>query len=597
MVDSPDGPQVRLETTLVVLPERLGVAEGGDPVKGTLDLLEAGVQRGMRAQLSRAGLLNPTLFVDLVELPDQPPAELDRTATPHPLLPTVPPESGGLMSSADGLMERAAKLPIEDVMQSVLSVLANINTLIASEDVQAVPRDVALVISDLRTLIASEGVQTAPAEMAAILQAVRGVIDEVAAEQVAANLAGALEEARTTLRSVGAAAEDMPGVVTGIEGLTGEVRALPLEEMVAAATQLIASVDAVVKSQEVTGLPAEAQGAIADLRLILRDLHEGGATANLNATLASARRVSDEIAAAEIAARIDSVVAAVTTTAGNVDTATAGLPELVTSLTELSDKAATLPLSETVATANRLLTSVETLVASEAVSGLPAELDGAVADLRQILQSLEAGGATENLTATLASARRITDELAAAELTRRLDELIAEVRLATTNVNAATADLPHLLDSLTALSDKASALPLDQFVASGTRALDNAATVLRNDVADGMPNRLSAALLEFEQLLRELREGGAVANFNRTLASADQAAAAITTAAAELPALVDQISAAAARADAALISVGPGSELNRDTTLLLNEVRAAARSVESLATALERRPNSVLFGR
>jgi paraquat-inducible protein B len=61
--------------------------------------------------------------------------------------------------------------------------------------------------------------------------------------------------------------------------------------------------------------------------------------------------------------------------------------------------------------------------------------------------------------------------------------------------------------------------------------------------------------------------------------------------------LIAQLSAVAASADAALATVTPGSEINRDTQLLLREVRDAARAVTALATALERRPNSILFGR
>ena len=79
----------------------------------------------------------------------------------------------------------------------------------------------------------------------------------------------------------------------------------------------------------------------------------------------------------------------------------------------------------------------------------------------------------------------------------------------------------------------------------------------------------SAALEELRAILAELREGGAVANVNTTLASADRAADAVTAAAAELPALVARLTQVADRADAALATVGPNSDINRDTLLLL----------------------------
>ena len=51
------------------------------------------------------------------------------------------------------------------------------------------------------------------------------------------------------------------------------------------------------------------------------------------------------------------------------------------------------------------------------------------------------------------------------------------------------------------------------------------------------------------------------------------------------------------RADTALATFAPGSQLTRETEMLLRDLRNAAQSVNALVTALERRPNSVLFGR
>jgi paraquat-inducible protein B len=472
---------VELEATLELVPERLGITDSDDPEAATLDLLAAGVRRGMRAKLAREGLLRPSLFVDIVEDPEADPGEFDRDADPFPVVPTVPPESSDLLGSAEGVMQRVAALPIEDIMQSVLTVLANVNALIASEKVQSIPADVGQAVDDLRALIGSEELQQAPAELTAILRSVRAVIDEVTTEQLVTSLAAAVEDARGAIQNVGAATEGLPDLLDQIEGLTGEVRTLPLDQMVETATDMVASVDALVQSEAVAGLPAEVEGAIGDVRLILQDLRTGGAITNVSATLASLRQ--------------------------------------------------------------------------------------------------------------------ITDEVAAAEITAKLDGLIADVRLASGNLSTASEDLPQLLDSLTTLSDEAATLPLDELVASAAGVMDSASAFLGSEGVEGVAPQLSAALQEFQLLLAELREGGAAQNVNATLASADKAAQAVADASAELPALVEQLDRAASTATATLTSVGPGSQLNRDTTQLINELRSAARSVDSLASALERRPNSVLFGR
>jgi paraquat-inducible protein B len=147
------------------------------------------------------------------------------------------------------------------------------------------------------------------------------------------------------------------------------------------------------------------------------------------------------------------------------------------------------------------------------------------------------------------------------------------------------------------LSEQASELPLDDLVASGRKVLDSADRLLASEGMAEVPPRLAGALDELRQVLAELREGGAVANLNATLSSADAAAAAVAAAADTLPALAAQLSAAAVRAEQALGSIGPGSDINRDTLLLLRELRDTAKSVNALVTQLERRPNSVLFGR
>jgi paraquat-inducible protein B len=128
-------------------------------------------------------------------------------------------------------------------------------------------------------------------------------------------------------------------------------------------------------------------------------------------------------------------------------------------------------------------------------------------------------------------------------------------------------------------------------------ALDSADTLLASQGVSDLPPKLAAAVDELNAFLAELRDGGAVANVNATLASADRAADAVTAAAADLPALVAQLTRVANQADVALGSVSPGSQINRDTLQLIQEVREAARSINALVQALERRPNSVLFGR
>jgi len=482
IVDDAGRPEVSLRATLAIAPSRLGVPDDApDPAAAALDLLEAQVALGLRARLATSGLIAQSLQVELVEVPGAPPGSLNREAQPNPVIPSVPADLGSVTNSIEGVIQRVSNLPLEEVVQNAATLLGNLNALVTDERVRSAPENLGALLADLRTMLDSSGIKQAPAELSALLASARRLIDEAVQAQVVADITEVLDGSKAALASINTAAEGMPELMAEIEALSTRLRDLPLDQLVADGSRLVGNIDRFVTSQDVAAVPA-----------------------SVNASL-------DE--------------------------------------------------------------------------------------LRGLLDALRTGGAVDNLNATIASARHISDELAAAHLAQSLDTMIQEARMAAGNVSAATSDLPELVENLTSLSQRVEALPLDQLVGSATHAVETADRLLASEGAAEVPPRLAAALEELRALLAELREGGAVNNVNATLASADRAAEAITAAAEELPALVASLNRVAAEADRALASVSPGSDINRDTLRLLQEVRDAARSINALALALERRPNSVLFGR
>lgn len=472
-----------LRTTLALSPARFGVSEDTPELMESvaLDLIGTEVQRGLRARLATSGLLSQSLYVDLAYVPDAPPATLDRDADPWPVLPTAPSNVTGLTASAEGLMQRITDLPIEDVVDGVVALLGNVNALVTSPEIKAAPENLGLLLADARRLLNEPGIQEAPGELAAILASVRQVVDQATEAQLVENLSGVLAETKTAVASIGAAADGVPPLLDQIEGVAAEVRALPTEELVASANRLVDTLDAFVKSEGVANVPASVNDSLAELR-------------------------------------------------------------------------------------------------------------GLVADLR-------AGGAVDNANATLASVRRITDDIARAELVDDIQSVIGEAKVAAANVSTVSQQAPELMDNLTTLSNRIEALPLEELVTSANGVLATADSFLASPGMAEVPPKLAASLEELRATLAELRAGGAVASVNTTLTSASRAADAITAASADLPALVAQLNEVATRADRALASVGPNSDINRETLRLLTEVRDAVRSVNALVQALERRPNSVIFGR
>nr|MBA3324266.1 hypothetical protein [Paracoccaceae bacterium] len=247
--------------------------------------------------------------------------------------------------------------------------------------------------------------------------------------------------------------------------------------------------------------------------------------------------------------------------------------------------------------ATRTVDGIDALVRSDTTAALPGSVDAALDEARGLIADLRAGGSVENVTATLASLRQLTDELKAANLGAEIARAVAAAERTAANVDTASEGLPELIDNLRALSARVDQLPLDQLATSATGVLDSAETLLASEGMDRVPEELAQSLAQVRLLISELREGGAVTNVNATLASADQAAAAITAAAERLPALIATLDAVSQRADTAIATFTPGSELTRETERLLRDLRSAAQSVNALVLALERRPNSVLFGR
>ena len=127
--------------------------------------------------------------------------------------------------------------------------------------------------------------------------------------------------------------------------------------------------------------------------------------------------------------------------------------------------------------------------------------------------------------------------------------------------------------------------------------LEGADRLIDTPDARALPASLTGALEEARQALAELRAGGVVENANATLASARDAASAVEQAAESLPELSDRIEGLVAEAESLIAGYGSQSSFGRETLSSLREVRAAAEALSKLARAIERNPNSLLFGR
>lgn len=197
-----------------------------------------------------------------------------------------------------------------------------------------------------------------------------------------------------------------------------------------------------------------------------------------------------------------------------------------------------LPIEEVLKSATDMMNSVTTLASSQDTRAIPTsvlkaadEAQTALADLRAMVAEFRDSGAAANASEALASAR---------EVAAKLDE--------------AAARLPAILDGLQAASTSVQGV---DFAALGTQldaTLQDLRGVIGTPEAAGLPAKigtlidtLDGAATQIDQLAAQVNESGAPENLGKMIDEATQAFTAVEAAAADMPQMVDEIDAAAAR--------------------------------------------------
>lgn len=369
-------------------------------------------------------------------------------------------------------------------------------------------------------------------------------------------------------------ASDIADVSATAEGVFERINNLPIEELLESAIGLMDNVSRIAGSPDLRALPGDLRGTVVDIRNVvgsdaIQTLPDRitGVADQLDTLLAT---FNEQDMAGRFMAAVDAAGAA----AEGVTRATEGLPELVASLDQLAQKANSLPLEDLTAEVTALAASAQALVASDAMQALPAAASATLAEIDALLSDARDKGMTDSIVAALNAARDTAS-----------------------TVSSSFAGVPVLVDRLNAVAAKAETVPLDQLSTDLSALMQSATAVLDTDGARELPAELGAALTELTAVLGELREGGVVNNVNATFDSARQAADTLREVAGQLPSLLDRAKTVLAQAGTTIQGYDADRGVGRDLSVALREVQRAAETVSSLARALERNPNSLLFGR
>ncbi len=599
VVEEEDRPRVQLRTTLEIAPTRIGISEDTNE-EDALIILAGFVAQGMRARLVTGNILTGALEVELIDVENATIAFLDTTQDPYPILPTTDSDLSDVADTAEGVLARINELPIEELLEGAISLMASIEDLARNGDLQAAPEELLGAIGDLRGLIGSEGVQNAPESLQATLGGVEGIVDQVAAilnqaqeADLVGGIATTLDNTNTTVGTINTAAAELPGLIAELEALTAKATALELEALVAQATASLEQIDAYLASEGVTALPNNVNFALAEVRTLVATLREGGAVDNLKTALTAASDAAESVATSvetlpALSSRADALLTQLQGGTENLPEITAQLETLITSLNEAE-------ITALVGQANAALAEIEALASSESTAAIPDNVNTALADLQTLLTQITEGGAVDNLNTALTAASEAATSVAASvedlpALTARADAVLAQLQTATEN-------LPTITAEIEALVTKANAVEIDALVAQAEATLASISTFVSAESTQALPASLNQTLAELDALLSEIRAGGAVDNVNALLASASEAAAAVETAAEGLPALSRQASQLVATINSVAAVYGERGRFTADTAATLRDIQEAADAVSALARAIQRNPSSLLTGR
>ncbi len=278
----PDAGKAMQAVTLALSPSRLGLPAGAE-AEG-MDWLAERVRAGLRARAVSGGFLGMSVIVQLVELPDAPPAVLDRAGLPHPMLPTTDSDVQDIAGTAQGFLTRIGSLPLDETLKAAQDMMNAITTIASSEDTRAIPASARAVLDEID---ATSG-------------EIRAIATELREQGAAGKLSHALDSTSEAMDAVRVAADEIPDMVDKVEATADDVQSIDYEglgrsvqELSDSATALVEDLRAMLGTEDAAELPKNLSDTLKAASALLTELREGGAVGNLNAMLDSARAAAD----------------------------------------------------------------------------------------------------------------------------------------------------------------------------------------------------------------------------------------------------------------------------------------------------------------
>jgi len=197
-----------------------------------------------------------------------------------------------------------------------------------------------------------------------------------------------------------------------------------------------------------------------------------------------------------------------------------------------------LPIEEMMFSATELLRNLNALASAETTAAVPGNLNGLLADARQLISDPALQKAPADLAATLAASRELMEEVRAAGAADALVAALNDASQAAKAFTAMSEGVPALVASATSLSDDLSEVPLADLIASATTLLEDADKIVTADGITEIPTNLNASIAALRGILEGLREAETAKTLQEVLIASREAANRVTAASVNIPGMV-----------------------------------------------------------
>ncbi len=292
--DTSAGQVVRLRANIGIEPSRLGLGEGIS-LNTALNFVEDQVGKGLRARMVTGNILSGSLGIELLIVDDAPLASVQYSETNYPILPSTASKITDVAATAEGVLDRINRLPVEELMTSAIDALNSVERLANDDGLRKAPESLTALLDETRSLITDEDLRAIPADLRKTVTEAQGLISQATEAELIENLSSTLASAQTTVANIEAATKDLPQLTRKVTELVDTANALELQALVTQATDLLESADTLIGSDATADLPASLSASLNELQAVLAEIRKGGAIENVNAALDSAREAARAI--------------------------------------------------------------------------------------------------------------------------------------------------------------------------------------------------------------------------------------------------------------------------------------------------------------